>query len=246
MRFIRPVLFVVLLQLVATSSLLKAGRPSRFHDFAQVGDGGGIRSVILLSNQNGEEIANVTLTFRDAAGAPLQLTIDGQSNSTFNIVVPARGTRFLNTSGDGETVRTGWADLESDRPVGAQLLFEIRSNGVLATQAAVEDSGTLAAADVFVDNSGGQRVGLALANPTGQAPVSLLLTLVDPEGSQQQEQATITLAPHGQRAVFLDELFNQLGEFQGTLRIGASGSFALVALQQTGLVLGTLSPLEIF
>jgi len=34
--------------------------------------------------------------------------------------------------------------------------------------------------------------------------------------------------------------------FRGTLRIGATGSFTLVALQQTGSVLGTLSPLEIF
>ena len=43
-----------------TASLM-AGTPSFTHEFAQVGDGGGIRSVFLVLNQNAGEVTVIAL-----------------------------------------------------------------------------------------------------------------------------------------------------------------------------------------
>ncbi len=103
-------------------------------------------------------------------------------------------------------------------------------------QAAVEDVGPLDTAHVVVNQSGAQRVGVAAAT-------EFVLSLRDLAGNPSGQPVTFSLAPQAQRAVFLDELFSTLGDFQSTLKIRAGGSFTAIALQQTGLVLGTLAPL---
>lgn len=233
-----------LLSLWLSLAPLSAGEPSQLHNIAQVGDGGGIRTVIFVSNRN-QTAAQVSVTFRDPAGAALALEIDGTTASQFDFQIPAFGSRILTTSGNGDAVRTGWASLVSDLPVGAQTLFEIRSGGALVTQAAVEDVGPLDGAHVVVDQSGGQRVGLAVVNLGTEAIAEFVLTLRDLEGNVSGDSVRFDLAPQAQRAVFLDELFAGLGDFQGTVKIRAGGSFTAIALQQTGLVLGTVSPVEI-
>lgn len=225
-------------------SSLQAGAPTRFHDFAQIGNGGGLRSIFLLSNQNNDQPTQVRIDFRDAQGNPLQLEIDGQTASQLALTLPAFGSRTLVTSGAGDTPLVGWAQLVADREIGAQLLFEIRADGQLVTQAAVGSSGALSTADFFVEQGNGQRVGLALVNLAVEATLSLKLTLRDRQGNPVSDPVELELGALSQIALFLDEVFDDLDSFQGTLRLRSNGSFSAVSLQQTGLILGTVPPIE--
>ena len=219
----------------------RAAPPGQFHRFAQLGDGGGIRSVLLVVNQNPEPTMTRIRLYADD-GQPLQLELDGTTATEFELEIPGRATRRLATAGTSDSAVVGWLELIASRPVGAQLLFEIRSGENLITQAAVESSGTLGAADVFVQQTAGSRTGLALANVSG-GEIRIRLTLIDPEGTPGAF-SDVTLPPRGHVARFLDQFFEGLGVFEGRISLNASGPIAITALQQTGLVLGTLTPVE--
>jgi len=75
-------------------------------------------------------------------GQPLQLELDGTTATEFELEIPGRATRRLATAGTSDSPVVGWLELTESQPVGAQLLFEIRSGENLITQAAVESSGT--------------------------------------------------------------------------------------------------------
>ena len=210
---------------------LVAGTPSFIHEFAQVGDGGGIRSVFLVLNQNAGEVT-ITLEFFKDDGTALTLTIEGTTASSFEFKAPARGTLRLQTSGSSATAQAGWARLTATGAVGAQLLFEILVDGKLVTQAAVEPTGPLRAGD-------GTNSGIALANITNISAVNVRLTLRNNKGEEIATK-TVQVASQGHLAQFISELFSEVGDIDGSLHGEASGPVTVIALQQTGLVLGTL------
>ncbi len=220
---------------------LYAGQSSSFHDFAQVGDGGGIRTVFLVSN-DGTTDAVANIRFLKPDGSSFKLTIDGEMDSSFTVTVPAGGMVKLETAGTTDPVQRGWARLVSNQPVGAQALFEIRSSGELVTQAAVESSGAIRSSTVFVDQKEGSSSGVAIANLSESGPIRVRLTLRDESGNTVGSLDLI-LSALSQEAKFISELFEDVGAIQGTLSIQASGRITIVALQQTGLVIGTLAPI---
>ncbi len=57
---------------------------------------------------------------------------------------------------------------------------------------------------------------------------------------------TIEIPILGHLAKFISELFPEVEEIDGSLRVETSGQVTVVALQQTGLVLGTLPFIGIF
>ena len=217
---------------------LVAGTPSFIHEFAQVGDGGGIRSVFLVLNQNAGEVT-ITLEFFKDDGTALTLTIEGTTASSFEFKAPARGTLRLQTSGSSATAQAGWARLTATGAVGAQLLFEILVDGKLVTQAAVEPTGPLRAFDLFMRAGDGTNSGIALANITNISAVNVRLTLRNNKGEEIATK-TVQVASQGHLAQFISELFSEVGDIDGSLHGEASGPVTVIALQQTGLVLGTL------
>ena len=229
---------------VAVSATLLAGRPSFTHEFAQVGDGGGIRSVFLVLNQNLGEVT-VTLEFFKDDGTALTLTINGITASSFEFKAPARGTLKLQTAGSSAPAQAGWARLTANGAVGAQLLFEIVVDGKLVTQAAVEPTGPLRVFDLFMRAGGGTNSGIALANIRNVSAVNVRLTLRNDQGEEVATK-TIQVASQGHLAQFISELFPEAGEIDGSLHGVASGPVTAIALQQTGLVLGTLPFIESF
>lgn len=219
------------------------GPPSRFHSFAQVGDGGGIRTTLLLINQ-GSTAITVKVTFTDQQGAPFEVTLNGQRESSFSTEIPAGGAVKLTTSGEGTQARAGWASIEADGEVGAQLYFEIFSEGSLATQAAIEPNTGFKKVDLFVNQQGKARTGVAVANES-DGQIAIRFTLTDQAGSQLGQQV-ITLDARNQLSQFVDELFPGIDVTQGRLNLSSSGPFSVTTLQQTGLVLGTLPPVQTF
>ncbi len=219
---------------------LLGGRSSNYHDVAQVGDGPGVRTVFLISNGGGEA-ANVRIRLIQPDGSALRLTLGAETDSSFDVVVPAGGMVKLVTAGTSDPLQRGWARLFSTLPVGAQVLFEIRANGALVTQAAVESPGGLRNSSVFIDQGEDSNSGIAVANLSAFGEIRVRLTLRDENGNTVATRDLI-LPALGQEAKFIFELFPTAGTIRGTLTVQASGRVTLVALQQTGLVLGTVPP----
>ena len=146
------------------------------------------------------------------------------------------------TAGDSDPIRSGWARLGATAPVAAQVLFEIRVEDTLVTQAAVESPGALLSATVFVDQRADSNTGLALANLSATGPIRVILTLTNSAGEMVASEELI-LGARGKVARFVFQFFEGVAEVRGTISIQASGRFTAVALQQTGLILGSLPPI---
>jgi hypothetical protein len=219
-----------------------AGLPSRFHEFAHIGDGGGLKTTFLILNQNALA-TEITLSFFTDNGTPWSLDIGGASQEVLVTTVPAGGMLRLATAGEAPTAQGGWARLVANQEVGAQALFEIRSGGSLVTQAAVESSGPLRRVDVFVGQASGSNTGIALASLSSVGRTRVRLELIGALGSIASTQF-MTLGALEHKASFIFELFSGISQHSGTLRISASGPITVTTLQQTGLVLGTLPPIS--
>ena len=89
---------------------LSGGISSTLHDFPQIGDGGGVFTIFLILNQN-EEAVTVTISFFADDGSPLALTFNDQTGTSIQVVVAARGTVKLTSSGAGAEPTTGSARL---------------------------------------------------------------------------------------------------------------------------------------
>ncbi len=233
-------LFALLCTLLSPM-LAFGGTPDTVHDFAQIGDGGGVRTIILIMNRNQAAVSVTISFFTGDPGTPWQLSIGGTTTAVFETEVPARGFVRLVTSGAGAAPQAGWARLIASNIVGAQVLFEIRSGEDLLTQAAVESTPPLTSTDLFVEEGGGSGTGLAIASLSPRGRIRVLLTLTDEDGEAAGETEFI-LGARGHKAQFLSQLFQALESFRGTLTVRASGPFTIVTLQQTGLVLGSLPP----
>ncbi|GAB4111840.1 MAG: hypothetical protein Kow001_13540 [Acidobacteriota bacterium] len=217
-------------------SFLAGSVPSSWQFFAQVGDGGGLRTVFLIMNPN-EFPCHVSVSLIRSDGTAWPLGLNDIPGSSPGLDLPAGGSIRLATPGTAPGPSTGWAVLRADRPVTAQALFEIRTGGTLVAQAAVEGTVAHQNLDLFFDQSGGSNTGIAVANPSG-LPVGVYVTELAEDGTPT-ESSWFTLEPNHQTAKFVAELLGG-GARKGILRIAATGPVVVTSLQQTGLVLATL------
>ncbi|HEY3130236.1 MAG TPA: hypothetical protein VGL91_12325 [Acidobacteriota bacterium] len=232
---LRRFLFKPLMTAILPAGLI-AGTPSRFHDFAQIADGGGYRTIFLVLNQNDQSV-DITVKFFKDDGTPLALTVDGISGSVLTASIPAGGTRKMVTAGTASGAQVGWAQLTATGEVGAQILFEFSSSGQLVTQAAVESPGPVDNFDVFFDQSSTSGTGVALANLSESGSIAVRLTLKDQSGTVLATK-DLTLVARGHVARFINEIFPGTTG-RGSLHIESSGPVSAITLQVTGLVIGT-------
>ena len=235
-----PNRFFLLMFLVWTmlASAALGGRASNYHEFAHVADGGGIRTSFLVLNSHGQP-AHVNFSFLQDDGNPWNLSIGGAESSTLFWAVPPGGMVKISTDGAGAMPQQGWARMTSNRSVGAQSFFEILSDDQLVTQAAVESSGPMRNVDLFVEQSEDTSTGLALVSLSQNGTTRVVLTLKN-EAGETVATAELVLGPLNHLARFLPALIEGIGNLRGTLALSASGPIAVVTLQQSGLVLGTL------
>ena len=232
-------LLMGLLCLLIFTSPLTAGNPKTVHSFAQIGDGGGFRTVFLIKNSNQEEASIVLELFADD-GSPLELQIGATTASMFELTVAAGETLRLETSNSGPTPVAGWARLVATRPVGAQALFEIFSSGSLVTQAAVESSLPLTEAEGFLRIESGSQTAVAIANLAPRNSIRVRITIRDAAGNDLATQ-DIILEARAHTAQFFPQIFAGTDDLPvGSFIIRLSGPAAITVLQQTGLVIGSL------
>lgn len=211
--------------------------------FPQVGDGTAtgltMRTTILLFN-NSAATATGTVEFLKSDGTPMTVTIGGETASSFNYSLNARGSRRLLTSGAGD-LRVGWARVRMDNPIHGCAMYHMFSDpaGRLLTEVGVGASRFLQQFNVIADSLGAARTGFGLANPDESgAETDVTLTLFDSQGVQKGEK-TITLQAGRHQARFLDEaeLFGDvpgINEMDGFVAVFAEGPVVGMSLRQIG------------
>jgi hypothetical protein len=209
------------------------GTPVVLH-FAQVGNGQGLVSDLVLTNPSSASPVTGRVEFFGDDGDPLELSLASPSGRFFAVdfTVPPLGATRVVTDGGGALV-AGAARVTADRRLGGVVRFTIPGVGTTGVGESQASRAFLTPARRSAINT-----GLALHNP-GKDPVRLRLTLrsaagVPPPGGR----ALLDLPALGHTARFIDELFGglHLSGFEGTLgvEVMGPGEVAATALELGG------------
>lgn len=194
--------------------------------FAQLADGAGYATQFLLVNPTNNEITGTLDLFR-SDGSPLVITVNGNSNSTFPVLLPARGTLFFKSASNSSQLQTGWARVRTTATIGGALIYSYSANGQLIEEAGLDPSAPASRFHLSVDTRHGYLAGLAVVNPN-PTPVNLTLTLKNSSGIQLAE-TTSRLNAMQHFAKLVEELFpgQNLTSFVGTITVAAAEGMAV-------------------
>jgi hypothetical protein len=223
---------------VVDVNALASMAPLLFPHFAA---GAGWTTQILLVNP-GDTTLTGTLAFRDpTTGAPLTLSVDGVTASSFTYGLAAKTSGRLTTTVTGGLL-TGSVQLlpaaGQSAPIGL-VVFSYRVGGITISEAGVPTVGINNTFLLYAEASGtfGQprsvQPGLALANASPN-PTVVSITAANLQG-QQVGQGSVTIPGNGQSAMFLNQVPGLEGlplPFQGRLRVStASPDITAVGLR---------------
>lgn len=214
--------------------------------FPQLADGGNFeaqwQTTFTFVNPN-TSAARVLLQLFDDNGGPLSLDLGTGASSRHEFSIPPGGARILRSRVASSTVVVGWAFAATSVPVQATVAFRAINRGVPRQEITAEPTlptfGYLSAANRFL--------GVAVANPFGNASISVDLEVVDRDGRRLAGPSRISLPPLGHRAFNLWQFFPNLQnlDFDGVLSLSAADPAVdrFVAWTLNGDASGTLSSL---
>lgn len=209
-----------------------------FPDFV---DGAGWTTQIILINP-GDTTLSGTVQFQNQNGAPVAVTANSQSNSTFAYSISARSSLKLVTAGTTSPIAAGSVFVvpaaNTATPSGLAV-FSYRTAGTTVSEAGVPASPAGNAFRLYAETAGvfgtigSIQTGLAVVNTSSSAAtVSLELARLD--GSSTGLTGSFSVPSNGQASKFLNEI-SGLGSlptpFQGVLRVSSSSSISVVGLR---------------
>ncbi|MFQ5740612.1 MAG: hypothetical protein ACE5JX_16525 [Acidobacteriota bacterium] len=207
---------------------------------AQLADGGGIRSEIVLLN-SGDRQDTGTLSFRDSLGQSLALSIGSVKRTNVPFSLPAGGVLRIMTDGTDPTAHDGYAQVTSDltdSQLSASMIFSLAGFEV-----SVPGSPLTRKAHFFVEFNSSAHTGLAVANP-GKNTLTVAALLLDQEG-KSSGSASISVPAGQHTARFAEQIFPPgtiPDDFIGTMQLESDDDFAVLGLRQRpNLSLTTLS-----
>lgn len=208
--------------------------------FPHVADGGGYKTVLLLTNGT---VTNTTATisFFTDTGSPLTLNIGASTGSSFSIPIPARGSSKLTTSGTPAAPVTGWAQVTTSPAMGmnGNAIFQFFKGSSLFSEASVPAALPSNAIEFYADEEDGFNTGVALANP-GTVTAVGTLTLYGPTGNVSGTYP-ISIPPAHHLATFLWQIFTGASSGRAELNL-SSGALSGAALRyHTSTVFSTVS-----
>jgi hypothetical protein len=213
---------------------------SRNHIFAQFADGkfsdgAFYRSTFLVSSDNTTSI-NCTATL-------VGLTVPGFGNgSTYTFTVVRGGWSIITTPGT-QSLRSGYATLDCNAPVAAQVLFSSFSPaGILLSEATIFSSPIATIAQLLADQRNGAQLGVAIAN-TRSASTEFIVMAID-QNDREIGRTTVQLPGQSHLARFLNELITVPSGFTGQVLISTTpstvGNIYAIGLRFTGPVFTTI------
>ncbi|MEE8349050.1 MAG: hypothetical protein V3R94_05750, partial [Acidobacteriota bacterium] len=109
------------------------------------------------------------------------------------------------------------ADPGRDLPVGTALFSSSDAQGVLVWEAGVAAVKPISSGRIFVEQQGNGKTALALVNPSA-TPLSVTLVLRNESGNEvARTDPPREFGPGEHQALFVDQLFPNLGDFTGSL-----------------------------
>jgi len=199
--------------------------------FPQIAVGNGWSTLFTFVNTGLLEVSGNLIT-RDPQGNPLRIsgeltdssgtTRPAQVASSFSFVIPPGGTIFLFATAPDDSMKIGWAQLDSfGSSINAMVTYErtVSANTDSIVSVAQSQPIQLAAIPVDIDNSSGKQLAYAIANPNSRA-ISINLALIAQDGTVLDGSVSIKLGPGEQiaRNLSQDLAFpNLLSEFRGSL-----------------------------
>ena len=221
----------------------EVGETAYFPHFA---DGGGWMTEVILVNPT-DSVLTGTIQFYDKgtveAGAdPVDVNIDGSTDSTFDYTVRPRSSVRLPTSGDGATPIAGSVRVVPDQgeqtPSGLAV-FSFTRAGITVSEAGVSVAATGQAFRLYVEETdatqGAIQTGIAVVNPSN-TPVLVSFELLTLGGGSTGLTGSETIPADGQLSLFLQQiegLESLETPFVGVLRISTDAvtGIAIVGLR---------------
>ncbi|MBI2149402.1 MAG: CotH kinase family protein [Acidobacteria bacterium] len=196
-------------------------------------DGGGWTTQVVLINSSDQSIAG-TVQFAGpgsatAAAQPVNVSIDGRTDSSFSYTIPARSSIRLRTSGAGAAIQTGSVRIvTTDRLPEALAIFSFKKDGVTVSEAGVPAIPSGPAFRMYVESGEGGAVqsGIAVVN-FSNTPAVVNFELGTLAGESTGLTGVITVPANGQSAMFLNQVqgFATLpASFKGVLRASTSST----------------------
>jgi hypothetical protein len=201
---------------------------------------GSFRTTFLFLN-NHYFAANVTLKLTDNDGAPMSVTIPRLgTNSTFAFVLPPFASRIYQTDSSGYA-RAGAATVTTEMRISVSGIFTIYDKvGNFATEAGVGISDPLHDFVIPVEVIGNYNTGLALFNPYPYDSY-FTATLTNTDGTIAGITA-LTLPAGKHMGVYVGgNLYKNISNFQGTLRIQSTVAISALTLRQNAVPLSYTS-----
>jgi hypothetical protein len=208
---------------------------SSYHVFPQIADGyfadgSYFQSTLLVTNSN-PSLGNSSCTLLLRG-----LALNGQTQVSFTV-----GTTFSYvTPGKSSALQTGYTTLQCSSNVEAQLVYSLyTSAGTKISEATVFSSPPASMLRIVADNTGGSRLGLAIANDS--SPMGFYTIRVYDVGGNLIGAPVLTISGGQNRAVFLDEILTLPQNYSGYVDIVALGSSAsVIGLKFTGNIFSTV------
>ena len=195
--------------------------------FAQIADGGGIRSEIILTN-SGDQQENGTIFFKDSNGQPLSLAIDEASQTSIAFSIPPRGALKIETDGTGD-VKVGYATVElqnSESKITGSIVYNLNGFEVSVPDSPVSDE-----YHVFAERTASANSGVAFANPMNR-DITIGVFLLGANGDRVAE-GSVDLPAGRQVAKSITEIFADVdSNFVGSFQARSEGEFTMVGLRQ--------------
>ncbi len=180
-----------------------------------VSGGSGFSTTITLRNPSSTATASGTIYFFSSNGKPLGGIV---SNAVVPFSIPPSATFTFKTNPEGRQM-TGYATIVSDTVVPSVLL-SVPGLGTLVTGPSPDSAYAFRAVGVNRSAGTGSDVGVSVVN-VGTSPVRLIFSLVDLDGKALRNVNALQVAPGEQLNRLFSELFPELPNFRGTLRIGS-------------------------
>jgi hypothetical protein len=185
--------------------------------------------------------ANVSISLTRDDGTPFEVAIPGlATNSTFQFMIEAGKSLFLQTDGTGDVDRGG-AVITSDVPIGATGIFTVYDGDKnFVTEAGIGDSPILTDFTLPIDKTGQFDTGIALFNP-GSSNVTATIRFLSSDGENLEATKQILLAANGHSASFFSQIFPEADSLQGSFAISAPGGVAPLTVRMNFIPYGVTS-----
>lgn len=204
-------------------------------------DGGGWKSQIAVFNTFGVDFAHVVIQFRGPEGQKVAVPLAQYGTvSSLDVELGTQRSLFLETSGTGAVVQTGWVEIiqiSGSTPVRAYAVFRQTAPGRPDYEAV--SSGMRAAASITFpfDNTGGLVTGFALVNLGVSGCAVGVSPIFDEAGNALASQPKVAgnIAANGHTAFVATDRIPELAGKRGYLKFyslfGCSGGIAAVGLR---------------